>query len=42
MVSPLEGRDARSLGYVFANTDANLAACVHKRLVDAGGFSDQD
>lgn len=42
MVSPLEGRDPRSLGYVFANTDANLAAWVHKRLVDAGGFSDQD
>ncbi len=42
MVSPLEGREANSLGYVFANTDANLAAWVHKRLVDAGGFSDQD
>lgn len=42
MVSPLEGREAGSLGYVFANTDANLAAWVHKRLVDAGGFSDQD
>lgn len=42
MVSPLEGRDPASLGYVFANTDANLAAWVHKRLVDAGGFSDQD
>lgn len=42
MVSPLEERDAGSLGYVFANTDANLAAWVHKRLVDAGSFSDQD
>jgi len=42
MVSPLEGADAGSVGYVFANTDANLAAWVHKRLVDAGGFSDQD
>lgn len=42
MVSPLEGRDPGSLGYVFASTDANLAAWVHKRLVDAGGFSDQD
>jgi len=42
MVSPLEGREAGSVGYVFANTDANLAAWVHKRLVDAGGFSDQD
>lgn len=42
MVSPLEEADAGSLGYVFANTDANLAAWVHKGLVDAGGFSDQD
>lgn len=42
MVSPLEGADAASVGYVFANTDANLAAWVHKRLVDAGGFSEQD
>ncbi|MBW8366935.1 MAG: phosphate/phosphite/phosphonate ABC transporter substrate-binding protein [Arenimonas sp.] len=42
MVSPLEGRDPGRLGYVFANTDANLSAWVHKRLVDAGGFSDQD
>ena len=42
MVSPLDEGDARSVGYVFANTDANLGAWVHKRLVDAGGFSDQD
>ncbi len=42
MVSPQEGGDAGSLSYVFASTDANLAAWVHKRLVDAGGFSDQD
>jgi phosphonate transport system substrate-binding protein len=42
MVSPLEEADAGSVGYVFANTDANLGAWVHKRLVDAGGFSDQD
>ncbi|GAB2495282.1 phosphate/phosphite/phosphonate ABC transporter substrate-binding protein [Arenimonas alkanexedens] len=42
MVSPLEGREPGSVGYVFANTDANLAAWVHKNLVDAGGFSDQD
>lgn len=42
MVSPLEGADPGSVGYVFANTDTNLAAWVHKGLVDAGGFSDQD
>ena len=42
MVSPLDEADPRSVGYVFANTDANLGTWVHKRLVDAGGFSDQD
>ena len=42
MVSPLEDADPDSVGYVFANTDTNLAAWVHKGLVDAGGFSDQD
>lgn len=42
MVSPLEDADPGSVGYVFANTDTNLAAWVHTRLVDAGGFSDQD
>ena len=42
MVSPLEDADHGSVGYVFANTDTNLAAWVHKGLVDAGGFSDQD
>lgn len=42
MVSPLDEAEADSVGYVFANTDANLGAWVHKRLVDAGGFSDQD
>lgn len=42
MVSPLDEADPASVGYVFANTDANLGAWVHKRLVDAGGFSDQD
>lgn len=42
MVSPLDEADLGSVGYVFANTDANLGAWVHKRLVDAGGFSDQD
>lgn len=42
MVSPLDEADDASVGYVFANTDANLGTWVHKRLVDAGGFSDQD
>lgn len=42
MVSPLDEAESDSVGYVFANTDANLGAWVHKRLVDAGGFSDQD
>lgn len=42
MVSPMEGGDVGSVGYVFANTGSNLATWVHKRLVDAGSFSDQD
>lgn len=42
MISPLDDADPGSVGYVFANTDANLGTWVHKRLVDAGGFSDQD
>jgi phosphonate transport system substrate-binding protein len=42
MISPLDEGGENSVGYVFANTDANLGAWVHKRLVDAGGFSDQD
>lgn len=42
MVSPLEVPDAGHVGYVFANTDTNVAAWVHKRLVQAGAFSEMD
>jgi phosphonate transport system substrate-binding protein len=31
-----------AVGYVFARTELNIAAYVHKRLVDAGAFSDLD
>lgn len=42
LVSPHDrpGRDA--VGYVFARTEANIATYVHKRLVDAGAFSNLD
>lgn len=42
MVSPLDQPDAGSVGYVFANTDTNVAAWVHKKLVNAGAFSEID
>lgn len=42
MVSPRDRPETGSLGYVFANTDVNLSAWVHKRLVDAGAFSEVD
>lgn len=42
MVSPLESPQAGSVGYVFANTDTNVAAWVHKRLVHAGASSEMD
>jgi phosphonate transport system substrate-binding protein len=42
MVSPLEAPEPGKLGYVFANTDTNVAAWVHKRLVQAGAFSEMD
>lgn len=42
VISPLDRPDSRSIGFVFANTDVNLSAWVHKRLVDAGAFSEMD
>lgn len=42
MVSPEDRPDRASIGYVFATTDTNLSAWVHKRLVDAGCFSEMD
>lgn len=42
LVSPRDRPAADAVGYVFANTDVNLSAWVHKRLVDAGAFSEVD
>ena len=40
MVSPLDQPVPGSVSYVFANSDTNVAAWVHKRLVQAGAFSE--
>lgn len=42
VTSPHDRSDEQSIGFVFANTDVNLSAWVHKRLVDAGAFSEMD
>ncbi len=42
LLSPTDRPDAASVGYVFALSEQNIATWVHKRLVDAGAFSDVD
>lgn len=42
MVSPSEKPDSTSVGYVFAQSEFNMATWVDKRLVDAGAFSNLD
>ncbi len=42
MVSPNERPDADAVGYVFAQSEFNMATWVDKRLVDAGAFSNLD
>ncbi len=42
MVSPNEKPDANAVGYVFAQSEFNMATWVDKRLVDAGAFSNLD
>jgi phosphonate transport system substrate-binding protein len=42
MGSPMERPPAGMVGYVFARSENNIATWVHKRLVDAGAFSDRD
>ncbi len=42
MGSPLEQPPAGMTGYLFARSESNIATWVHKRLVDAGAFSDRD
>jgi len=40
--SPLERPPADFVGYVFARSEGNLVTWVHKGLVDAAAFSNQD
>ncbi|MDQ2701513.1 MAG: phosphate/phosphite/phosphonate ABC transporter substrate-binding protein [Pseudomonadota bacterium] len=42
LLSPMDRPDPRSVGYVFARSELNIATWVHKRLVDAGTFSNLD
>jgi len=42
LLSPKDRPVADTIGYVFARSELNIAAWVHKRLVDAGVFSSLD
>jgi phosphonate transport system substrate-binding protein len=42
LLSPQDRPSPDSVGYVFARSELNIAAWVHKRLVDAGVFSSLD
>lgn len=42
LLSPMDKPDGDSVGYVFARSELNIGAWVHKRLVDAGTMSDID
>ncbi|WP_425477020.1 phosphate/phosphite/phosphonate ABC transporter substrate-binding protein [Cognatiluteimonas weifangensis] len=42
LLSPMDRPDQRSVGYVFARSERNIATWVHKRLVDAGTISNLD
>ncbi|HYM86031.1 MAG TPA: phosphate/phosphite/phosphonate ABC transporter substrate-binding protein [Pseudoxanthomonas sp.] len=42
LLSPLDRPTPDSVGYVFARSELNIAAWVHKRLVDAGVLSSLD
>ena len=42
LLSPNDRPRAASVGYLFAQSESNIATWVHKRLVDAGAFSDLD
>lgn len=42
LLSPMDEPPRDSVGYLFANSEANIATWVHKRLVDAGAVSDLD
>ena len=42
LLSPMEKPSADAVGYLFARTELNITTWVHKRLVDAGVFSNLD
>jgi phosphonate transport system substrate-binding protein len=42
LLSPMDHPGNGSVGYVFARSELNISAWVHKRLVDAGTMSDVD
>lgn len=42
LLSPMDKPAGESVGYVFARSELNIGAWVHKRLVDAGTMSDID
>lgn len=42
LLSPLDRPTPDSVGYVFARSELNISAWVHKRLVDAGALSSLD
>ncbi len=42
LLSPMDRPAADSVGYLFARSESNIATWVHKRLVDAGAFSNVD
>lgn len=42
LLSPMDRPASDTVGYVFAGTELNVSAWVHKRVVDAGVVSDLD
>jgi len=42
LLSPMDRPGNGAVGYVFARSELNISAWVHKRLVDAGTMSDVD
>jgi len=42
LLSPQDRPGGDSVGYLFARSEGNIATWVHKRLVDAGAFSNLD
>jgi phosphonate transport system substrate-binding protein len=42
LLSPMDRPPLDSVGYLFARTELNITTWVHKRLVDAGVFSNLD